>query len=54
LGYVCAVFLPILGLLLGIVVVTRPGLRWQRRQGIQIIVLSIVIAAIAVLLTRHK
>ncbi len=54
LGYVCAVFLPILGLLFGIVVVTRPGLRSRRRQGVQIIVLSVLVTAIAVLLARHK
>lgn len=42
------------GLLLGIVVLTRPGLRSRRGQGIRIIILSVLIAAIAVLLARHK
>ena len=54
LGYLCAVFLPLLGLLLGIVVLTRPGLRSRRGQGIRIIILSVLIAAIALLLARHK
>ena len=54
LGYLCAVFLPLLGLLLGIVVLTRPGLRSRRGQGIRVIILSVLIAAIAVLLARHK
>jgi hypothetical protein len=54
LGYVCAVLLPIIGILLGVVVLTRPALGSRRTQGIPIIILSLVITTLAVLLTRHR
>jgi hypothetical protein len=51
-GYVAAILLPLLGVVLGIIVATRPS-RPRTRQGIQIIVLSLVVGATAVLLAHH-
>jgi hypothetical protein len=51
-GYVAAVLLPLLGVVLGIIVATRPSSP-RTRQGIQIIVLSLLVGATAVLLAHH-
>jgi hypothetical protein len=53
-GYVAAVLLPLLGVVLGIIVATRPSNRPRTRQGVQIIVLSVIVVGIAVLLARHR
>jgi uncharacterized membrane protein YoaK (UPF0700 family) len=51
-GYVAAVLLPILGVVLGIIVATRPK-KANPRHGIQIIILSVAIFALAVLLAHR-
>jgi hypothetical protein len=54
-GYVFAVLIPIVGFILGIVVVTRPS-KATSKHGVWIIVLSVVIAilAFAALSAKHK
>jgi hypothetical protein len=51
-GYVAAVLLPVLGVVLGTIVATRPSHNPRTRQGIQIIVLSLLVVA-AALSSRH-
>ncbi len=53
LGYVAAVFFPLVGLAFGIAVVAQPGKRSPSRHGIQIIALSIAMFALGLLLARH-
>lgn len=40
-GYVTAIFMPLIGFILGIVAVTRPN-RWAAKHGVGVIVTSIV------------
>jgi hypothetical protein len=52
-GYVAAVLIPLLGVILGMLVAVRPE-KGARGQGIRIITLSIVVFAVAILLShRH-
>jgi hypothetical protein len=54
-GFVCALVAPVVGLVLGIRVATRPGENVQPRRGIEIIALSLVVIAInLVLLLTHR
>jgi hypothetical protein len=49
-GYVAAVLFPALGLVLGIIVATRPGEGRSVRRGIQIILLAVAIAGVSLAL----
>lgn len=48
-GYLVAVLMPFVGILFGLVAVSRPG-RWAKRQGIGIIALSAVLITFGIAL----
>jgi hypothetical protein len=53
-GYAAALLFPALGLVLGIILATRPTMIPWKRQGIQITVLALLSLALGLLLFRHR
>lgn len=51
-GYVSAVLIPILGVILGMMVAVRPQ-QGARAQGIKIIIVAVVVFALALLLSHR-
>lgn len=51
-GYFAAVLMPILGLILGMMLAVRPH-KGARAQGIEIIMVSVLVFALALLLSHH-
>jgi positive regulator of sigma E activity len=52
-GYILAVFVPLVGFILGIVVATRPQKRLNK-HGVWIVVVSIVVTALYLVVVLHS